>query len=211
MITGRTYEVFVGGTSVKLVGSTVRTLGQRRRNGYTKQFGPGVELRLIREVPRPEGYSARDFDFYLKACEAMDIARKNAYVEGGGLNKISPLIQALGHQILETERGRIGGHSQPREAKVRGGHNQSREAKVYGGRIGNHEGKACGGHTQGCRNVESGQLARVSTPETRARGGRIRGCEAVESEQLARARARSNCTRWNINRGKPCACGKHLI
>jgi hypothetical protein len=80
-----------------------------------------VELRLIREVPRPEDYSDVDYNFYLKACEAMDIARKKTYTEHGGLNKISPLILALGHPMLEREMGRIGARNRPREAKVQGG------------------------------------------------------------------------------------------
>ena len=109
MRTGRTYEVFVNDKPAGLVGSTTRTLEQRRKNHYLKRFGPAVELRLIREVPRPESYSEMDYNFYLKACEAMDIARKKTYIEDGGLNKISPLIQALGHPMLDSEMARLGG------------------------------------------------------------------------------------------------------
>ena len=110
-----------------LVGSTIRTLAKRRVNGYTRRFGQGVELRLIREIPRPEDYSDSDYNFYLKACEAMDIARKKTYIEHGGLNKISPLIQAYGKSILEEEMGKIGGRigirKMPREAMLRGASN----------------------------------------------------------------------------------------
>lgn len=121
MRSGRTYEVFVDGKPIRPVGSTTRTLARRRISGYIKRFGQSVELRLIREVPRPEDYSDVDYNFYLKACEAMGIARKKTYTEHGGLNKISPLIQALGHPMLEREMGRIGARNQPREAKVQGG------------------------------------------------------------------------------------------
>ena len=110
MRTGRTYEVFVGGKPAGLVGSTVRTLEQRRAAGYVKRFGPTVELRLIREVPRHESEDDASYNFHLKAAEALDIARKKTYIKDGGLNKISPLIQAIGHPMLEVEMGRIGGY-----------------------------------------------------------------------------------------------------
>ncbi len=224
---GQTYEVFVGGQPVGLVGSTVRMLKQRRGNGYTKRFGPGVELHLIREVPRPEGYSDSDFNFYLKACEAMDIASKRAYVEYGGLNKISPLIQALGHQILDSERGRIGGriggHNQPREAKVKGGHNQPREAKVKGGRRGARaqprESRVRGGQTtkkSGTGIFAFGMQAKggfTQPKEAKILGGYAAGKVAVKSGQLAKVAPKggrvSMCKRWQISRGKPCVCGEH--
>jgi len=47
----------------------------------------------------------------------------------------------------------------------------------------------------GQKNLESGQLAKMraqTTYEDRALGGRI-----------------TSCKQWNINRGKPCTCGKH--
>jgi hypothetical protein len=135
---GRTYEVFVDGKPVGLVGSTTHTLTERRRGGYVKRFGPSVELRLIREVPRPEGYSDLDYNFRLKAAEAMDIVRKKTYIENGGLNKVSPLLQAFGHPMLEAEIGKIGGRVQGRR-NVESGHLASittLENSAKGGRIG---------------------------------------------------------------------------
>lgn len=69
------------------------------------------------------------------------------------------------------------------------------------------------GRVQGRKNVESGQLAKVSTTESRIKGGhiagRISGHKAVESGHWARVASSGACQRWNINRGKPCTCGKH--
>jgi hypothetical protein len=100
MKVGKIYEVYANGKSVRLIGSTSQSLKERRRNKYVKRFGLTVELRLVREIVRPVGYDDRDFDFYLKSCEAMDITRKKSYREDGGLNLISPLIQALGGKLL---------------------------------------------------------------------------------------------------------------
>jgi len=205
MTSGRTYEVFVDGKPVRLVGSTIRTLKVRRSSNYTKRFGSNVELRLIREVPRPEDYSDSDYNFYLKACEALDIARKKTYTEDGGLNRISPLIQALGHPTLEREMGRIGN----RKGKARGG--------KIGGRIGGRivslmsghmqkanrlqpqEAKSRGGITQGYKN-KSNKLG-FFAPGMTSKGGRIGGPIGARV---------GNCKRWNIDRGKACICGKHL-
>ena len=137
MRSGRVYEVFVNGEPVKLVGSTVQTLKQRRSSGYVKRFGIGVELRLVREIARPADYSDKDFEFYLRACEAMDIARKGTYDEHGGLNMLSPLVQSLGYPLI-SEIGRIGGRNGSREGKARAGRIGSREGKARGGRIGSH-------------------------------------------------------------------------
>jgi len=182
-----------------------------------KRFGLGVELRLIRKVPRPEDYSDSDYNFYLKACEAMDIARKKTYVEHGGQNRLSPLIQALGHPMLECEMGRLGG----RKAVESGQLARIRaliplETRKKGGRI--------GGRLGGRRTTESGQLARIRaliTPEQLKEAGRkggriggrtsgrIQGRKNSENGHLASISAKGNCTQWNINRGKPCSCGWH--
>jgi len=232
MTSGRTYEVFIGGKLVK-VGSTTHTLEWRRKHGYTKQFGPAVELHLIREVPRPVGYSDRDYDFYLKACEAFDIVQKKTYQEDGGLNKISPLIQALGGPMLEAEMGRIGGRIRGPQAVKSGQFTRLRTPEHQ-----SNAGRAAGrkniesGHIQrlGRKNVETGHLREICTPEVCARGGRIgghnqpreakargghaQGCKNVKSGHLAKIctsknRVKGLCQRWNINRGKPCACGQH--
>ncbi len=240
MRSGRTYEVFMNAKPVGYVGSTICTLKQRRK-WHVKRFGPTVELRLIREVPRPEGYSDSDYNFYLKACEAMDIARKKTYTEHGGLNKISPLIQALGHPMLEMEIGRIGG----RIGGPIGGRRavdsgqlasilelpQTKRAQHISGSIlgrknieSGHLARICdkGGYVQGRKNAESGQIQAIGRTQGRkavesghlARiavlGGREGGRKNVESGRLANIRAKGNCQRWNINRGKPCVCGKHL-
>ncbi len=213
------YEVFVNNRPTRLVGSTTQTLAQRRRNGYTKRFGPTVELHLVREVSRPDGYSDSDFNFYLKACEAMDIARKKTYQEHGGLNKISPLVQALGHPMLEAEMGRVGGHIAVKSGQIYkiGSLPQSKAARRENGkklvenghfsRITTSEscarGGSTGGATQGRKNVETGHIIRIATAEGRAKGGR----KTADSGYLATAR----CKRWNINRGTPCVCGQHVV
>lgn len=213
MKSGRTYEVFVDGNPVGLVGSTTNSLEWRRQKGYTKRFGQGVELRLIREVPRHESESDVDYNFHLKAAEALDIAKKKAYWEDGGLNKVSPLIQAIGHPMLEKEMGRIGG----KIGGSLGARNQPREVKVNNGRKGDREGKARSG-----RNVPM---------EARVRGGRKGGLIGGQSNaknhtgfcgrSLEKMRADGRkagrigfpialCNRWNIKRGKSCTCGSHL-
>jgi hypothetical protein len=64
-----------------------------------------------------------------------------------------------------------------------------------------------GGRTQVGKNVESGHLERMrNLPQTKA-AQRIHGRKAFESGQLAGG----CCLRWNIRRGKPCVCGRHLI
>jgi len=223
---GQIYGVFVGDKLIK-VGSTMRSLKTRRQGGYVKQFGCSVELRLIRKVPRPEGYSDSDFNFYLKACEALDIARTRTYVEDGGLNKISPLIQALGHLMLETERGRLGARCQSREAKVRGGHKAGCQNVKNGhlDRIRTPKVCAMGGHISGCingpiqgrKNIEDGSIQALGRSGA---GGRISGRNNVKGGHLMRiatplTRAKGSrmglCQRWNINREKPCTCGEHVL
>ncbi len=238
MNSGRIYEVFIDNKSVK-VGSTILSLARRRVKGYTKQFGPGVELRLIREISRPAEYSDSDFNFYLKACEAMDIARRKTYVDDGGLNKISPLIQALGHPMLEAEMGKLGSSLGGRlggRKNVESGHIQALARKmVESGRLAEIRNSPRTKEAQrkaGRKAVESGQLARACTFEVRSKSGRkavetgqltkvrkklsyedrIRGGRKnVESGQLAKIRDKGRCQRWNINRGKPCVCSEHLI
>lgn len=215
MHSGRIYEVFVDGVPVNLIGSTVKSLEQRRRNGYTKRFGLSVELRVVREIPRPAGYSDSDYNFYLKACEARDIARKHTYIETGGLNKISPLIQVLGHPMLEREMGKIGGR-----ASVTSG--QLAKIQII-------ENQRKGGSIAGRKNIESGHLKNIRTLEHQRAAGRVAGLLAVSSGQLARAasaggraggkdggrkrielygnpatpkgREKGNCRLWHINRG----------
>jgi hypothetical protein len=188
MRSGRTYEVFVGGKPVGLVGSTVRTLKQRRSNRYIARFGPTVELRLIREVPRHESEDDISYNFHLKAAEALDIAKRKTYEEDGGLNQMSPLIQAAGRSLLDTELGRLGG--------------------LAGGRK--------GGLISGRRSVENGHLARLRTPEHQSAagriGGRIGGPRGSRESKVCAGQMGSQkglCQRWNINRGKPCVCGNH--
>ena len=87
----------------------------------------------------------------------------------------------------------------------------------------------------GKKNVESGHLARLRTPEHQRAagkiGGKIGGAKhvasghisrlgkvqgpksgkiAVESGQIFTLVNIGNCLRWNIRRGKPCFCGRHI-
>jgi hypothetical protein len=101
---GRIYEVLVNGKPIKLVGSTQQSLSQRLRMGnYRKRFGSTVKLRLIREVPIPEGYGEEDYNFRLKAAETFDICKKKTWIHDGGRNKMSPLAQALGEPVIRSE------------------------------------------------------------------------------------------------------------
>jgi hypothetical protein len=210
----------------------MRPLKQRRTAGYVKRFGQSVELRLIREVPRHESEDDINYNFHLKAAEALDIARKKTYVEDGGLNKLSPLIQAMGHPMLEAEMGKIGGRIGGRIGGPIAIRKISRDAKVRGGRksgliqgrrnaesghmralglsgIGARIGGKISGPVLGRKNVESGHLAYISK-----KGGQVAGRKAAKSGQLARTASKggciSTCKRWNIDRGKPCICGKHF-
>ena len=171
MRSGRVYEVFVNGEPVKLVGSTVRTLKQRRSSGYVKRFGDGVELRLVREIARPADYSDKDFEFYLRACEAMDIARKGTYDEHGGLNKLSPLVQSLGYPLIS-------------------------EIARLGGRIGSREDKARAGR----KNAESGQIMSIATFESRSKGSRNQSLEDKALGGCIGGRIVSHI-RWHVRRG----------
>lgn len=202
------------GKPAGLVGSTVKTLEQRRKNKYPKRFGSTVELRLIREIPRPEGYLDFDYNFYLKACEAMDIARKKTYVEDGGLNRISPLIQALGHPMLEREMGRIGGRTAARkniesgqvakiatyESRAKGGRTGSRKHNELYGNPATSEGRAKAGRT----NIESGQVLKLGYKQGRKNAesgyiqalGHKQGCKNAKNGHLARIRH----IRWHVNR-----------
>jgi len=235
---GCTYEVFVADKPIRLVGSTILTLKQRRSNGYVKRFGPEVELRLIREIPRHETEDDVSYNFHLKAAEALDIVRKKTYLENGGLNKVSPLIQAIGHPVLEAEMGHLGGKISGR-INVENGH----LARI---RTPEHQREA--GRISGRKAVDSGRLATIQTSENQAKAGRVavesgqiqalgrtEGRKRVESGLLAsvchlgskKAKALgvgifaagmqvkgnciSLCKRWNINRGKPCVCGAHNV
>lgn len=57
----------------------------------------------------------------------------------------------------------------------------------------------------GQTNVKSGHMERMRAKADLAAGGRTAGRMAVENGLLIKNR----CKRWNINRGKPCTCGKH--
>ena len=197
MRSGRVYEVFVNGEPVKLVGSTVQTLKQRRSSGYVKRFGIGVELRLVREIARPADYSDKDFEFYLRACEAMDIARKGTYVEHGGLNMLSPLVQSLGHPLI-SEIARLGG---------RNGGPISGRKNVESGHLANittFESCSKGGR----KAVESGHLASIATFESRSKGSRnqsledkARGGRNGSREGKARGGRIGSHIRWHVRRG----------
>jgi hypothetical protein len=77
--------------------------------------------------------------------------------------------------------------------------------------------RGMGGRISGKMNVESGHLARI-----RINGGKTQGRKNAESGHMARIQKMglglgskiggkiSTCLRWNIRRGKPCICGKHL-
>ena len=131
--------------------------------------------------------------------------------------------------------GLIGVRNMPYEAKVRGGKitgaanlkRMSKEARVRGchmggsiaGPIWGHKSVESGhlariarlggltaGPVQGRKNVESGLLARIC-----AAGGRAGGRAVAKIPGLLARRSRMGlCSRWNINRGKPCTCGEHL-
>jgi hypothetical protein len=172
---GRTYEVFVDGKPIGLVGSTVTTL-IRRRSGYVKRFGPTVELRLIREILCPDGYDKLGFTVLLRAKEAFDIIHKNTYVPNG-LNKLSPLAQVI-WSLVEDEKRVLGGKTGGRKTRENGTgifgltHQQKVQyGKMYGG-------------ISGRNNVETGRLYRM-TKEERFLGSVAGGQRNKESGQTA--------------------------
>jgi NUMOD3 motif len=113
---GRIYEVLVNGKPVKLVGSTQLSLKERLRIGnYRKRFGSTVELRLIREVPIPAGYGEGDYNFRLKAAETFEICKRKTWVQDGGRNQMSPLVQALWEPATRSEMVRVSWTAERRE------------------------------------------------------------------------------------------------
>jgi hypothetical protein len=98
-----------------------------------------------------------------------------------------------------TNIGRIGGLSVSTEAAIlrgkKGNKGLSREDKVKGGRMGARnqplEARSRGGKNQPW--------------ETKVRIGRIGGLLGGPIGGKITA-----CLRWNVNRGKPCTCGKHV-
>jgi hypothetical protein len=100
------------------------------------------------------------------------------------------------------------------------------------GNIGGPIGGSISGPGNGRKNVESGHLARICTKEVQSKGGRtqgrnaaaipghmakagrISGLKSVESGHLASIQTKENqskgrCKRWNVDRDKPCTCGRH--
>jgi 5-methylcytosine-specific restriction endonuclease McrA len=123
-------------------------------------------------------------------------------------------------------------------ASRKGGRTQGRR-NVESGQLTSIASKGArkGGRTQGRRNVESGQIASIGSKGGRTRakqlghegyvalgreggsvggrkGGRTQGRRNVESGHLASISRKgghiTNCLRWNIRRGKPCVCGRHV-
>lgn len=64
----------------------------------------------------------------------------------------------------------------------------------------------------GRKAVESGHLASIRTPEHQQQAGRIGGLATNESTGGRKGNGGrvGMCIMWNIKRGKPCTCGKHL-
>jgi hypothetical protein len=56
----------------------------------------------------------------------------------------------------------------------------------------------------GRKNIESGHITSIATKESCSKGGKIGGRKGgLKGGPIGM------CQRWNINRGKPCTCGKH--
>ena len=68
-----------------------------------------------------------------------------------------------------------------------------------------HKGGAISGPIVGKRNVKSGLLTRIQSIGGKI-GGRISGPANGRKQAPI-----TNCLRWNIRRGKPCICGRHLV
>jgi hypothetical protein len=164
MRSGRTYEVFLNGNPLGIVGSTILSLSQRRVHGYTRKFGAAVELRLIREVPIPKGYNEEGYRFYLASCETFDIIRRKTWIEDGGRNIKSPLAQLLGLvQLTKNERRLLGkrvGQQNIKSGQIK----RLALRKDWRFSTGQKMGLRYGAH-QGRVNAESGLLKRNRTPE----------------------------------------------
>ena len=121
------------------------------------------------------------------------------------------------HVEVGKKAGSIGGRSNKENHTGVCGftHEQYAEAGRKGGHL--------GGKTQGYKNVENGHWVKVAMLGNQAalssplyHQARVEvGRKAHESGQLANIRTLEHqksaaCKRWNINRGKPCTCGKHL-
>jgi len=133
-----------------------------------------------------------------------------------GAYSLSSKTRILAGKIGGKINGPINIRKIPREILVSNGQKVGRRnSEIPGyfsnlGRIGNCEGKSRGGHIA----VESGQLARIASlgakalpQEVLVRGGKTSGSKNASKPGYLIS---LNCLRWNINRGKPCTCGKHM-
>jgi hypothetical protein len=135
---------------------------------------------------------------------------------------------------ISAEGGRISGRKNAESGHL--DRIRTKESSRKGGLIGGHIGgratnattngrKGNGGRIGGRKNVESGHLASIRTKESCSKGGHIQPREAkvaggrkcnelygnLGTPEGSRKGAHiTNCRRWNINRGKPCTCGKHI-
>jgi hypothetical protein len=130
----------------------------------------------------------------------------------GGMNLMLPGSQD--YKAIGRIGGLIGGHNGGRrrcelygapgtkESRAKGGRNQSRLVKSVGGSKGAHK-----------RNKLHGNPA---TPESRRKAG-LKRYEIYGNTLTLEGSARGGlvggpigmCKRWNINRNKPCVCGRH--
>jgi hypothetical protein len=96
-----------------------------------------------------------------------------------------------------------------------------------GGRIAGTEAAKSGrmqklGKQQGKINAESGRLRGLIPKEILQQNGKMQGINNIKSGHIAQlgkifggryltsdGALRGRCTRWNINRGKPCICNQH--
>jgi hypothetical protein len=173
-VTGIVYGVrnLISG-SIEKVGSTTRTLRQRTV-GYRHQYD-WFDDRTHALIPlRTVDHADADFlQILLKSVENCEIARQKTWEEQGGRNRMSPLVQWLNHDFIESEIGKIGGKV---TAAIPG--HMSRA-----GKIGGKKGGVIGGRINGNLSVRNGRLASMRTPEHQAAAGRrsieIHGCPAT--------------------------------
>lgn len=161
--------------------------------------------------------------------ETIDIFRFHAWYAYGGMNLTLPSSQDY------LNAARLGGIANitltDALARNRTSAHQRKAGKLGG--AANRINCIALGHLQGKINVENGHLKRIRTPDHQRKAfaailaknpnhqseaGKAGGRKTQDSGQLLKAAIKggtaqapiTNCLRWNIQRNKPCSCGKHL-
>lgn len=181
------YDAYPEGQDFPIYGGSTKDLKRRQkehRKSHPDWFGKGI----LKEVRKVEGWfeTESSFDAYVAVVEQAHIIDRG-YEDALGENQVLPVDAYLNGFCPTFEmRRKAGLTSGPIQGRknAENGHMQA-IGKFYG-------------LIQGQKNVESGHIQAIAalarTPEHQRMAGQI-----------------SNCFRWQIQRGKPCVCGRHEL